>query len=174
MFYSVLSLRRHMVQTSVTIAALLLLYTAPVAAQSEGTPGPLLNKYCVTCHNDKLRTGGLSLQSTDLGQIPQNAETWEKVIRKLRVGAMPPAACRARTRLLWMDWRHSLRRRSIGVCRPSESGKRDHAPAEPRRVRQCHPRPAGAEISTPPRCCRPMTRAAASTTSPTSCECRRP
>jgi hypothetical protein len=49
-----------------------------------------LNKYCVTCHNDKARTGGLSLQSVDLAAPEHNAETWEKVIRKLRTGAMPP------------------------------------------------------------------------------------
>ena len=50
----------------------------------------LLNRYCVTCHSDKLRTGGLSLQGANLADIPKGAETWEKVIRKLRVGAMPP------------------------------------------------------------------------------------
>jgi hypothetical protein len=37
-----------------------------------------------------LRTGGLSLQSLDLGNVPKGAETWEKAIRKLRVGSMPP------------------------------------------------------------------------------------
>jgi Protein of unknown function (DUF1592)/Protein of unknown function (DUF1588)/Protein of unknown function (DUF1587)/Protein of unknown function (DUF1585)/Protein of unknown function (DUF1595)/Cytochrome C oxidase, cbb3-type, subunit III len=50
----------------------------------------VLDRYCVTCHNDKVRTGGLSLQAADLTDIPKSAETWEKVIRKLRVGAMPP------------------------------------------------------------------------------------
>jgi mono/diheme cytochrome c family protein len=49
-----------------------------------------IDKYCVTCHNDKLRTGGLSLQGADLSDVAKGAETWEKVIRKLRVGAMPP------------------------------------------------------------------------------------
>ncbi len=50
----------------------------------------LLDKYCVTCHSDKLRTGGLSLQTASLTDVPKGAETWEKVIRKVRVGAMPP------------------------------------------------------------------------------------
>ncbi len=50
-----------------------------------------LNKYCVTCHSDKLRTGGLTLQGIDLGKIPSHAEVWEKVIRKLRTATMPPA-----------------------------------------------------------------------------------
>ena len=39
----------------------------------------VLNKYCVACHNDKQRTGGLSLQQADLTDVPKNAETWEKV-----------------------------------------------------------------------------------------------
>ena len=50
----------------------------------------LLDQYCVTCHDDQSRTGGLSLQSASLNEIPKNAETWERAIRKLRVGAMPP------------------------------------------------------------------------------------
>jgi hypothetical protein len=50
----------------------------------------LLDKYCVTCHSEKLKTGGLSLQGANLTDVPKGAETWEKVIRKLRVGAMPP------------------------------------------------------------------------------------
>ena len=49
-----------------------------------------LNTYCVTCHNDKARTGGFSLEKADLTDIPKDAETWEKVIRKVRVGMMPP------------------------------------------------------------------------------------
>src|SRR5215472_15984037 len=50
----------------------------------------LLDQYCVTCHNQKLKTGGLMLDRLDLSQIADNAETWEKVVRKLRVGIMPP------------------------------------------------------------------------------------
>ena len=61
---------------------------APVPTPT--TQRPLLDKYCVTCHSDKLKTGGLSLQSADLAKVPENAEIWEKVIRKIRVEAMPP------------------------------------------------------------------------------------
>ncbi|HYR43907.1 MAG TPA: DUF1592 domain-containing protein [Terriglobia bacterium] len=46
--------------------------------------------YCVSCHNDRLKTGGLSLEKMNLENLPAGAETWEKVIRKLRAGAMPP------------------------------------------------------------------------------------
>jgi hypothetical protein len=50
----------------------------------------LVDKYCVGCHSDKLKTGGLSLQSVDMTNIPAGAETWEKVIHKVKLGAMPP------------------------------------------------------------------------------------
>ena len=57
---------------------------APAAQQA------VIGKYCITCHSAKLRTGGLSLQDADLNNVPAVAETWEKVIRKLRTGSMPP------------------------------------------------------------------------------------
>jgi hypothetical protein len=44
----------------------------------------------VTCHNDRARTGGLSLAQITLDQAPTTTETWEKVARKLRAGMMPP------------------------------------------------------------------------------------
>jgi mono/diheme cytochrome c family protein len=60
-------------------------------AQGLAAERALLNQYCVTCHNDKLKTGGLSLEKLDLEHAGANAETWEKVVRKLRAGLMPPA-----------------------------------------------------------------------------------
>ena len=50
----------------------------------------LVAKYCVVCHSDRLKTGGLSLQSINFENIPAGAETWEKVIHKVSLGAMPP------------------------------------------------------------------------------------
>src|SRR5437016_9957972 len=50
----------------------------------------LVNQYCLTCHNDKAKTGGLSLQGVDIANPAAHPEIWEKVIRKLRAGAMPP------------------------------------------------------------------------------------
>jgi len=59
--------------------------------QNAATDGALLNQYCVGCHNEKTKTAGLMLDKLDLGHPGQNAETWEKVVRKLRAGMMPPA-----------------------------------------------------------------------------------
>jgi hypothetical protein len=50
----------------------------------------LVNKYCVGCHNEKLKTAGLDLNHTDAEHVFNSAETWEKVIVKLRSRSMPP------------------------------------------------------------------------------------
>ena len=50
----------------------------------------VLNKYCVGCHNEKAQIGGLRLDKAYLSTIPEQADIWEKVDRKLRLGMMPP------------------------------------------------------------------------------------
>ena len=50
-----------------------------------------VRQYCVTCHNDRLRTAELSLDGVDLTEVGAHAETWEKVVSKLRTRTMPPA-----------------------------------------------------------------------------------
>jgi Protein of unknown function (DUF1592)/Protein of unknown function (DUF1588)/Protein of unknown function (DUF1587)/Protein of unknown function (DUF1585)/Protein of unknown function (DUF1595)/Planctomycete cytochrome C len=57
---------------------------------SFGAHASVVDQYCVACHNDKLRTGGLSLTKFDPVHPQQNAEVAEKVIHKLRAGMMPP------------------------------------------------------------------------------------
>src|SRR6185503_1879403 len=59
---------------------------ASAVAQHQG----LLTQYCVTCHNQRLQTGGLALDPAALATPATNIETWEKVTRKLRAGLMPP------------------------------------------------------------------------------------
>src|SRR5262245_5077874 len=59
-----------------------------VDAASAGT---VLNRYCVTCHNDRLKTGGFILNSADTAAIVGHPDVWEKVVQKLRAGVMPPA-----------------------------------------------------------------------------------
>ena len=62
--------------------------TEPVSV----APRAVLDRYCITCHNDRLRTGGLSLDaaSVDAADPSRHADVWERVIGKLRTGAMPP------------------------------------------------------------------------------------
>ena len=49
-----------------------------------------LNRYCATCHNERLKSGGLSLAQVDSSRLDAQPELWEKVVRKLRTGVMPP------------------------------------------------------------------------------------
>ena len=51
----------------------------------------LLDRYCVTCHNQRLRVADLTLDVADVADVGAHPEIWEKVVRKLRAGAMPPA-----------------------------------------------------------------------------------
>src|SRR5262245_45048698 len=60
-------------------------------------PGPesrLLDQYCVTCHNTRLKTGGLTLEGLDVDHVAADAATWEKVVAKLRLRVMPPLGAR--------------------------------------------------------------------------------
>src|SRR5215831_10777793 len=49
-----------------------------------------LDRYCATCHNDRLKTGGLSLEHVEVSRPDAQPEVWEKVVHKLRTGVMPP------------------------------------------------------------------------------------
>jgi hypothetical protein len=54
----------------------------------------LLNQYCITCHNQRLKTAGLLLDTMDLDHVGKDAAAWEKVVRKIRTGMMPPSGAR--------------------------------------------------------------------------------
>ncbi len=65
------------------------------AAPAARSPAPsserqFLDRYCATCHNDRLKTGGLSLDQVDVSRPGAQPELWEKVVRKLHTGVMPP------------------------------------------------------------------------------------
>ena len=63
---------------------------ASAPAQSASLDRSLLDQYCVTCHNETLRTGGLALDSVDVQNVAAHAEVLEKVVHKLNAGQMPP------------------------------------------------------------------------------------
>ena len=64
----------------------------PAAATTATHPeyGTVVTKYCVTCHNERLKTAGLSLEALDITNPAAGAELWERAVRKMRVGMMPP------------------------------------------------------------------------------------
>ncbi len=62
-----------------------------INASAQQTPQrPVLDKYCVTCHNERVKTADLMLDRVDVTNPGANAEVWEKVLRKVRTGTMPP------------------------------------------------------------------------------------
>jgi mono/diheme cytochrome c family protein len=88
-----------------------------VSAQPVTTYRATLDEYCVTCHNERAKTAGLTLDNLNLDDVPSHAETWEKVIRKLRAGMMPPSGMPRRTTRRQMGSRPGSSARSI-VRRP--------------------------------------------------------
>jgi len=66
------------------------------AAQSSApiAPRALLDTYCVTCHNQRTKTAGLMFDTMDLAKLPEHGDVWEKTVRKLRGGMMPPPGVR--------------------------------------------------------------------------------
>jgi mono/diheme cytochrome c family protein len=87
---------------SVALVAVVCFVAAPTAttgvqqppsaqvATDTSAPRAVLDKYCVTCHNQRMKTAGLALDALDLAQLGDHAEVWEKVVRRIRTGAMPP------------------------------------------------------------------------------------
>jgi len=62
----------------------------PGSTLSAEAAAELIDRYCVECHNDADFTANLTLEGKDLAALAHEAEDWEKVIRKLRAGMMPP------------------------------------------------------------------------------------
>ena len=58
--------------------------TAPTSEQAT------IDRYCITCHNDRLLTGNLSFEGVDIADVAAHRDVWEKAVRKLRAGQMPP------------------------------------------------------------------------------------
>jgi mono/diheme cytochrome c family protein len=75
-------------------AAAVLQQPAGQAASPVASQRAIVNQYCVTCHNQRLKTANLALDTLDLEHVGDNALVWEKVVRKLRAGMMPPAGSR--------------------------------------------------------------------------------
>ena len=87
------------------------------------SPPPLdrafLDKYCVTCHNQRAKTAGLTLDQLDLAQVAPNASLLEKVVMKLRAGQMPPAGQPRPEPLVLQQFVTSLERALDGVAATS-------------------------------------------------------
>src|SRR5688500_5531044 len=79
------------------LVAIAALRTSPVTAQTPAAApaaaaasAAVLKQYCVTCHNDRLKSGGFVIDPAALPSVGPGADRWEKVVRKLRTQSMPP------------------------------------------------------------------------------------
>ena len=63
---------------------------ASLEAQEASGQRVLLDQYCIACHNGRMQAGNLELDSADVDDVAADPALWEKVVRKLRAGAMPP------------------------------------------------------------------------------------
>jgi mono/diheme cytochrome c family protein len=72
----------------------LLASNAQTPAPQPANPQALLTQYCITCHNQTAKVGGLALDKLDLARVGADAPMWEKVVRKVRSGMMPPSGAR--------------------------------------------------------------------------------
>ena len=66
----------------------------PAHEQAALSSKAFVDTYCATCHNQRLKTGGLALDTLDIDNVGAHAAEWEKVVVKLRAGLMPPAGVR--------------------------------------------------------------------------------
>jgi len=67
---------------------------APAALPAANAEPDAITRYCVNCHNDRLKTSGLSLEHVDAAHAAANPELWENVARKLQARSMPPQGAR--------------------------------------------------------------------------------
>ena len=99
------------------------------------------DKYCIGCHGDWAKTGGVSLEGLSLKDVPAHGSVWEKVLRKVRSGEMPPQElARGRIPRPLARSRHSWKRRWTMSPGPPQPRANLGASSEPRGVQQCHPR----------------------------------
>ena len=113
----------------------------PASGGAASAERALLDRYCVTCHNERLRVADLTLDTADVADVGAHPEIWEKVVRRLRAGAMPPAP-RPRPDAAAYEgftaWPRDRARRGGGA--ESRSRAHRHLPsAQSQRVSQRHP-----------------------------------
>src|SRR5262249_42900388 len=83
---------------------------ATASVPSHAEERSLLERYCVRCHNERLKTAGLMLDRLDPGDVRAHPDVWEKVVHKLLAGDMPPAGLPRPDRGTYDSLRESLER----------------------------------------------------------------
>src|SRR5215510_14876927 len=84
-------MNRRLINAASALVALSFVVTTTFAQEAASSQQDLVNKYCATCHNERTKAGGIVLEKVDVDHPASNPELWEKAIRKLRAGLMPPS-----------------------------------------------------------------------------------
>src|SRR5258708_36094452 len=106
----------------------------PAAAGGPAAQRALLDRYCAGCHNEKGKAAGqgparqLTVDDLDVAHVAEHAEGWERIVRKMRAGMMPPAGSRRPDKATY-----------DGFITPLESAL--DKPAPPHAPPPCLPRP---------------------------------
>jgi Protein of unknown function (DUF1592)/Protein of unknown function (DUF1588)/Protein of unknown function (DUF1585)/Protein of unknown function (DUF1587)/Protein of unknown function (DUF1595)/Planctomycete cytochrome C len=101
-------MNRALMNIGLLVVCFALVLTSTFGQQPASSQQELVNKYCVTCHNERAKTGGIVLEKIDVDHPGASAELWEKVIRKLRAGLMPPSGAPRPDRAVLDKFRASL------------------------------------------------------------------
>src|SRR5437870_1224755 len=95
-----LILRHSMKTKMVVIGSLAMLSLVPMVYGQTFEPRAVITQYCSTCHSDKAKAAGMDsarkidFDTLDVAHLTRDAETWERIVRKLRAGMMPPSGMR--------------------------------------------------------------------------------
>src|SRR4051794_1257868 len=84
-------MRRYQLRIATAVVAMLTSPQGHAEVSNSQQASAVIGKYCASCHSAQLHTAGLVLDAAAVTHVPTGAERWEKVIRKLRADAMPPA-----------------------------------------------------------------------------------
>ena len=89
------------------------------AATTASPDSTFLTQYCVGCHNQRAKVAGLALDTLDLSKVGPDAETWEKAIKKIRTGMMPPSGARRPERTALDEFATNLEQRLDKAADPT-------------------------------------------------------
>ena len=149
---------------------------APASAPASAAPHrTVVSQYCLSCHNERLKRGGLALDAAVAKDVEQHPDEWEKVVRKLRARQMPPVGLPRPDEATYDAVVASLEAAlDRAAARRAQPGPHRHVPAaQPHRIPERHSRSAGARRRRRRRCCRRTRPATASTTSRSAISRRR-
>jgi mono/diheme cytochrome c family protein len=90
----------------------------PAAATPGSSEAAFLNQYCIGCHNQRAKLAGLALDTLDVAKVGPAAETWEKVVKKIRTGMMPPSGAKRPDRAALDRFAAALESRLDGAVDP--------------------------------------------------------